>query len=489
MSGNLRVSPASAPSGGRCYTRSTGELHYRSMKVTAERIPEARVVLEVEVDDERLQRSLDQAYRRLAPRARIPGFRPGKAPRALVERALGRTTLLQEAMDRLLPEAYDDAVREQGLSPLAPPELEILNLEPVRFKATVPLQPEVQLGDYRSLALLPEPVVVSNAMIDAALLDVRRKHALLEPVDRPVQYNDRLRLDLRATVDGQTLLDQKNIDFILREGMEVAVPGLAPQLLGLTQGPEHALTVAVPPDSPESDIAGKTLTFAVTIHELKQEILPEPNDDLATEAGDFPSFAALRERVAADLRVRETMRVKEAYHRALLEAVVGQSSAEFPPVMVDYEVEQLAEDLARVRGQKLEAYLESLGEKRAETLAQLRPVATHRVLERLVLSDIADAEQIQVSETDIDAEIARLAGDGPSAERIRALFDTENGRIILLRNLMAARTLERLTQIATANAAPTIATAPAPAEPPPSNPENPPPTAETGPSNDEESDA
>ena len=442
------------------------------MKVTAERIPEARVVLEVEVDDERLQRSLDQAYRRLAPRARIPGFRPGKAPRALVERALGRTTLLQEAMDRLLPEAYDDAVREQGLSPLAPPELEILNLEPVRFKATVPLQPEVQLGDYRSIVLLPDPVVVSDDMIDAALLDLRRKHALLEPVDRPVQYNDRLLLDLRAEVIGQILLDQKGIDFILREGMEVAVPGLAPQLLGLTTGPEHALSVAIPPNSPESDIAGKTLAFAVTIHELKQEILPEPNDALATEVGDFPSFAALRERIAADLRVRETLRLKEDYNRALLEAVVEQSTAEFPPVMVDYEVEQLAEDLARMQGQKLEEYLEALGEKRAETLAQLRPVATRRVLERLVLSDIADTEQIQVSEADIDAEITRLAGDGPTAERIRTLFDTENGRTILLRNLMTARTLERLTQIATTNAtapppAPEANAAPAPAEPPP----------------------
>ena len=470
------------------------------MKVTAERIPEARVVLEVEVDDERLQRSLDQAYRRLAPRARIPGFRPGKAPRALVERALGRTTLLQEAMDRLLPEAYDDAVREQGLSPLAPPELEILNLEPVRFKATVPLQPEVQLGDYRSILLLPDPVVVSDDMIDAALLDLRRKHALLEPVDRPVQYNDRLLLDLRAEVIGQILLDQKGIDFILREGMEVAVPGLAPQLLGLTTGPEHALSVAIPPNSPESDIAGKTLAFAVTIHELKQEILPEPNDDLATEVGDFPSFAALRERIAADLRVRETLRLKEDYNRALLEAVVEQSTAEFPPVMVDYEVEQLAEDLARMQGQKLEEYLEALGEKRAETLAQLRPVATRRVLERLVLSDIADTEQIQVSEADIDAEITRLAGDGPTAERIRTLFDTENGRTILLRNLMTARTLERLTQIATTNAtapppAPEANAAPAPAEPPPSNPDNPLPSAESSPpptaeisQNNEESD-
>ena len=470
------------------------------MKVTAERIPEARVVLEVEVDDERLQRSLDQAYRRLAPRARIPGFRPGKAPRALVERALGHTTLLQEAMDRLLPEAYDDAVREQGLSPLAPPELEILNLEPVRFKATVPLQPEVQLGDYRSIVLLPDPVVVSDDMIDAALLDLRRKHALLEPVDRPVQYNDRLLLDLRAEVIGQILLDQKGIDFILREGMEVAVPGLAPQLLGLTTGPEHALSVAIPPNSPESDIAGKTLAFAVTIHELKQEILPEPNDDLATEVGDFPSFAALRERIAADLRVRETLRLKEDYNRALLEAVVEQSTAEFPPVMVDYEVEQLAEDLARMQGQKLEEYLEALGEKRAETLAQLRPVATRRVLERLVLSDIADTEQIQVSEADIDAEITRLAGDGPTAERIRTLFDTENGRTILLRNLMTARTLERLTQIATTNAtapppAPEANAAPAPAEPPPSNPDNPTPSAETSPpptaeisQNNEESD-
>ena len=168
------------------------------MKVTAERIPEARVVLEVEIDDERLQRSLDQAYRRLAPRTRVPGFRPGKAPRPLVERALGHDRLLQEAVDRLLPEAYEEAVQAQGLDPIAAPELEVLQMEPVRFKATVPLQPEVGLGAYQSLSMKREAVEITEEQIQAALLEIRRRHAILEPVDRPLQYNDRLTVDIRA---------------------------------------------------------------------------------------------------------------------------------------------------------------------------------------------------------------------------------------------------------------------------------------------------
>ena len=198
------------------------------------------MVLEVEIDDERLQRSLDQAYRRLAPRTRVPGFRPGKAPRPLVERALGHDRLLQEAVDRLLPEAYEEAVQAQGLDPIGAPELEVLQMEPVRFKATVPLQPEVGLGAYQSLSMKREAVEITEEQIEVALLEIRRRHAILEPVDRPLQYNDRLTVDIRAEVDGRLVLNQDGAEVHLREGMTLAVPGLAEGLVGRGAGPGPA---------------------------------------------------------------------------------------------------------------------------------------------------------------------------------------------------------------------------------------------------------
>ncbi len=423
------------------------------MKVTAESIPEARVVLEVEVDDERFQRSMTWAYRRLASNAKIPGFRPGKAPRALVERTLGRDRLLQEAVDHMVPEAYDEALREHELEPIGPPEVEILTLEPMRFKATVPLQPKVELGDYRSIALESEPVVVNDDRIAETVLGLRRQHAVLEPVDRPVQYNDRLRLDIRGVLKDRTFAREDNVEFSLREGTEVVVPGLAEQIVGLETGTDHQLEIALPQDVENQELAGETVTFHLTIHELKQEILPDLDDHFAGEVGDFDSLDALRLRITTDLREQETARVQGAFKDAVLAEAVQQATVEFPPMLVDREIEHMLADAARTRGQSLDAYLQGLGQDPKELAATLRPDAAKRVQQSLVLSELTKAEEITVSDPDIETEIARVSGDGPQAEQVRAVFDSENGRGIIRQNLITSRTLERLVALAGAAAA------------------------------------
>ena len=422
------------------------------MKVTAERIPEARVVLEVEIDDERLQRSLDQAYRRLAPRTRVPGFRPGKAPRPLVERALGHDRLLQEAVDRLLPEAYEEAVQAQGLDPIAAPELEVLQMEPVRFKATVPLQPEVGLGAYQSLSMKREAVEITEEQIQAALLEIRRRHAILEPVDRPLQYNDRLTVDIRAEVDGRLVLNQDGAEVHLREGMTLAVPGLAEGLVGRSAGQNQQIEVQVPASYADGEVAGKTVRFTVNLRDIRQEILPEANDDLAAEVGDFASFGALRDRVASDLQARASEQVNAAFQQAVLDAVVAGAQAEYPPVLVEQEIDHLLEEMARRQGRSAEDYVSALGQEAPQLREQLRAEAIQRVVRGLVLTEAAKLEEIDVTAAEGDAEIARLVGDGPEAAQLRTVFESEGGRRAVERNLVTSRILERLSAIAITNA-------------------------------------
>ncbi len=206
------------------------------MKVTLERLPESRVQLQIEIDDERLEKSLDSAYRRIAQRNRFPGFRPGKAPRPIVERAVGREGLIREALDKLVPAAYNEAIETENVDAIGQPELEIEQLEPVKFTATVPIRPAVALNDYRSIRVEPETVEITGEMVDEQVLLLRRRHATQVPVDRAIQWDDVVIADVKASADGDEFLQDENAEFPLREGQVLFLPGLAEAFIGMKKG-------------------------------------------------------------------------------------------------------------------------------------------------------------------------------------------------------------------------------------------------------------
>lgn len=425
----------------------------KPMKVTAERIPEAQLVLEVELDDERLKKSLDQASRRLAQRYRIPGFRKGKAPRAVVEQALGADRVFDEAIERLIPAAYEEAIEQEGVEAIGPPQFEIVDREPIRFKATIPLEPKIDLADYRAISAEKESIDVTDETIAETILEIRRRNAVLEPVERPAEFNDRVRLDIRAEVDGKTALREDGAEVSLREGVPIGVPGVVEKIVGLEKGPEHDFTIDVADDWDDEEVAGKTVTFFVTIHDIKQEILPDPDDDLATEVGDFETFEDLRSRIRDDLVETAERRATETHHQELLEKVTAAASVEFPPMLIDHEIEHMMAEVARQAGQDLETYFQ---EHRAEADAMrqaVRPQAAERVLRSLILNEVGRVEEVSVSDADVADEITRMIGDNPQAEQMQAIFDTENSRDAIRRNLHTTKTLGVLAEISAANLA------------------------------------
>lgn len=421
------------------------------MKVTTERIPEAQLVLEVEIDDERVNKSLEQAAKRLAQRYRIPGFRKGRAPRAIVEQTLGADAVFEEAIDRMIPQAYEQAIKDEGLEPIGPPEVESVDRDPVRFRARVPMQPEIDLGPYDEIAQLADPVAITDEDVANAILEVQRQHAVLEPVERPVELNDRLKADIQAVIDGKTVLDETDAEFHVREEMILGVPGVGEALIGLEPG-EHSFSIDAPDDWEDADVAGKTVAFTITIKEVKKEILPDADDDLAAEVGEFESFEAMRERLHEDLRNGAEQRASQAHSTALMDAVLAGATIEFPPMLAQHEVEHMLQELARQTGQDPQAILDSAGASAQQLRENLRGEAVERVRRSLILEKLAEAESIAISPDEVDAELDRMGGDGPQAEQVRAMFDNENGRAMLQRNLLNARIMDRLSDIAKANA-------------------------------------
>lgn len=419
------------------------------MKVTTQRLPESQVLLEIEVDPDQMERSLDKAYRRLAQKVEVPGFRKGKTPRNMLERHLGRDRLVREAIDILIPEAYNKAIEDEDIDAITQPDIELVKDEPLSFKATVAIRPDVDLGDYKNLRVEKQTPKVEAKDIDAALDDLRRRYALHEPVERVVQTGDFVTAEVRVVIDGREVFKDDDAEFQLRDGATLMLPGFREGLTGMKKGETKEIEVTVPEG--DGQLAGKTGAATTTVKEVKEEKLPELDDEFAGQVGEgFATLAALRERLETDMRERLEGKVEEEYRNEAVAALVENAKKlEFPPVLVDREIERIVHDQAHQAGMELERYLELVKRSAQELVDDLKPAATERVKRSLALSQLAEAEDIKVEPADVDVEIERIVeSSGPQAEQMRKIFSSPDAKVSIERSLLTRKTLERLAEIA-----------------------------------------
>ena len=256
------------------------------MKVTRDNSSPIEVTLTVELATEDENPFIDRSYRRVVSRLNIPGFRRGRAPRHIVESMMGRTALLQEALEFMVPETLDKVLQDEEVSAFGEPSIEVTELEPVSFTATVPLEPTVDLGDYREIRVETEPVEVTDEEVDGVLDRVRDEQAVWEPVERAAKYGDRLNLNVLGTMDEETVVEDEDVEYIPNEENVLPFPGFAPNLVGLSEDDESEFTVTVPEDYPREQYAGKDIEFKVSVLSVKEKALPELDDEFAKSVGD-----------------------------------------------------------------------------------------------------------------------------------------------------------------------------------------------------------
>jgi trigger factor len=424
------------------------------LKVSTEKIPESQVVMTIEVEPERLDAAREKALRKLTPKARVAGFRPGKAPKNMVLSYFGEERVLDEALDVLVPDVYREALEaDESIDAIARPRLVIETTAPLVVKATIPVRPTVELGDYKSVHVTVEPVVVEESRVDETLRVLRKRASTLEPIERPVAWGDVIRIDVLGTVEGEKMVEQKDVEIQLNEERDVLFPGFEEALLGHRKGEAVEFTLAVPEDIKSEKFAGKQCDFAVNITETKEEILPDLNEEFAKAVGEgFESVDALRQRIREDIEKADEQERDNRYHDEILTQLVERANIDFPPVMLDVEVDRMVHDQAQRTGagHKLEDYLATIGKTDEEARADLRPLAETRLRRSLVLSQLTGAEHIEVADEEIAAEIEKMtASAGQQAEQLRQLFDSESGRDTIRRNLLTRKTLARLVEIAT----------------------------------------
>lgn len=442
------------------------------LKVSTEKIPDSQVLMTIEVEPERLQHARDKALRKLSPRAKVPGFRPGKAPPHLVRQYFGEERILDEALDALVPDVYREAVEsDESIDPIARPRLVIETTEPLVVKATIPVRPTVELGDYAAVRVPVEEITVDEARVEETLTLIRRRTATLEPVERELRWDDIARIDVRAVVGDEPIVRQQEVEVRLAGDRDVLFPGFEEALLAHTKGETLEFDLPVPETITDEKFAGKDAHFTVTIAETKEEILPDLDDDFAKQVGDgFDTVADLRDRVRADIRAHQEEQLNDRYHDQILEQLVAGATIEFPPILVEHEIDHLLEDRAGRLGRDgdVEAYLRAIGKTEEEVRDELRPIADVRLRRSLVLGQVVEAEQIAVTDDELAAEIGRLTA-GPQAGQLRQAFESPDVRASVRRDLLTRKTLTRLVEIATQDGAapPSAADEPETAHEPP----------------------
>ncbi len=423
------------------------------MKVTNEKVENRQAFLTIEMEPAEVEESLEKSYYRLVKKADIPGFRKGKAPRPVLERHIGKEGLLKDALNSLLPEAYEKAIKEQKIEAFIQPHIEIAQTDPLVFKATVPLPPAIKLGDYHHIQVKLEPTELSEDDISSAMEQLRHQHATWEPVERPVGFGDLVVLDVDSSIEDEPFINQKGVQYQVLHDLPFPAPGFAEQLLEMRQGEDKEFKLQFPSDYPTGELAGKEPFFKVRINEIKQEKLPELDDELARGINpDFKTLDSLRERVSANLRLKAEEKARADFEERLVQAVVDITELEFPPVLVEMEIDRLIDrQLQRwqMSGKGLEEYLSSINRTEEELRKELHPVATKRVTGSLVLGKIAEEEKIEVSSPEIDAEIKNLTkGAAENKDELNKFLNTPQSRQSIEQVLTTRKTMHQLEEIA-----------------------------------------
>jgi len=423
------------------------------VNVTRESENPTEVTLSILMDSEDEEPFLNRSYRRLAGRGRIPGFRPGKAPRSVVESHLGRATLVQEALEFMIPESLDQVLREHEIRALTEPQLEVLDLEPVSFNAVVPLEPTVDLGDFHSIRLQPAEVEIGDEDVTRVLESLQYESAPWEPADRPVIFGDLVTVNVRGTIAGEDVINDEGVDYIPQMDNNLPVPGFSVYIEGMTEGQEKEFTLPIPEDSIPEGSAASECHFHVEVISVKEKQLPELDDEFAKGVREgFDDMEALSEHIRQRLTEDAEATALRELERNSLEEVKKIATIQASELIYQREMESIREDHERtLRNQRLDmdTYLRFIGQTEQEWEEQLRPQAEDRLTTFLVLRKLAEQEEVEVEPSDVDEEIDRLMENSAeeTAEGLRRMLSNGDSRESIRSSLLNRKVMARLVEI------------------------------------------
>jgi trigger factor len=374
-------------------------------------------VLTVEVDAETFSKALDEAFKKVSKQVNIPGFRKGKIPRGMFEQRFGAESLYQDALDIILPEAYPQAVEEAGIEPIDRPEIDVEQIEKGKnliFTAKVIVKPEVKLGEYKGLEVEKIDALVSEEDVDAELKTLQERHAeLVVKEDGAVEDGDTVVIDFEGFVDGEAFEGGTAENYTLEIGSGSFIPGFEEQLVGLEANGEKEVEVSFPEEYHAENLAGKPATFKVKLHEIKAKELPALDDEFAKDVDEeVETLEALKEKTKNRLEETRKAEAENALRDALVDKASDNAEVDIPQILIENEVNRMMQEFEQrlqAQGMNLELYFQFSGQDEDALKEQMKEDASKRVKYNLTLEAIAKAENIEVTDEEVDAEVAKMA--------------------------------------------------------------------------------
>lgn len=386
------------------------------MKVLERKNENHQEIFKVELEKSETDAAMEMAYEHLVKEVTIDGFRKGKAPREVLESHVGKDNIFDQAMKDALPELIDNMLVEHKVRAYATPAVRVTSREPVIFEATVPLPPEITLGDYNSIKMKPQTVAIEDKAIDEILERAQHQAADWEATGAPAELKDMLVMDIESNIEDKPYVIEQDANFQLQAGWRFPVPGFAEELVGVNIGDEKEFTLKMPDDFADKTKAGKDVIFNIKVKDIRREKLPELNDDFARRAAPgSEGMEKLREAIKADMQHRAEETESKAFEEKVIDALVEKSKIEFPPLLVDNEVDRMIQEyIDRVRNttqneDEFKAVLNMTSEEKLRETYHAQ--AEQRVKRNLVVSKVVETEKIEVPESDVDLQIAALTAE------------------------------------------------------------------------------
>jgi len=387
------------------------------MSAKWEKLEGNKGILTVHVDQDTVNRGLDEAFKKVVKQVSIPGFRKGRIPRSLFEKRFGVEALYQDALDVILPKAYTSAVEETGIEPIDQPEIDIEQMEKGKeliFKATVQVKPDVKLGDYKGLEVEKMDTEVTEEDVDNELTRLRERQAeLVVKEEGKAEEGDTVVIDFEGFTDGEPFEGGKSENYSLELGSGSFIPGFEDQLIGVVPGEEKEVAVTFPEEYHAEELAGKEAVFQVKVHEIKTKVLPELDDEFAKDVDDeAETLDELKTKIREQLAESKKQEADQKLRDTLVEKATENSEIDLPEIMVENELENMMrefEQRLQMQGMNLDLFYQFSGQDEEDLRAQMKEDAEKRVRMGLTLEAIAKAENLEATEEDVNNELQKMA--------------------------------------------------------------------------------
>ena len=420
------------------------------MIISQDEIQDRQTVLHIELEEDDVDPFINRAYQRVVQKANIPGFRKGKAPRAVIEQFYGKDYLLNEIIETMLPEMTFQAIQEQELDAVGLPSIDLQEINPIKFNATIPLRPEIELNAYKDIRIEKQEIEITEESINERLEQLRLSIATWEPFESEIEEGNMITAQIKCSMSEEIIIEETDAVYLVNEEIGRPFPGFSTKLIGLKVDSQNSFELEIAEDFSDTKLAGQTINCEVLIKDIKHRVLPELNDDFAKGIGEgYETLDELKEEIQKGIQTESEQQSNFDYRESIIESVIKEANISVPPLLIQNEAENIIQQHTQMVTQAnmdIQDYLQSIGKTEEELHNEAQEEAEGRIKRSFLISKIAEQENIEISDDEIEMKIQEIFSN--SEGEIPNSTQNEEMRNYLFRTLLTDKTIERLEEIA-----------------------------------------